>query len=325
MSKVIVLLTHSKDFYTIDRVEEAISRKGCHPFRFNTDRFPQHIKLSIGLKGQEIQLSLKGEDEEKTFNAGEIYSVWLRKIGHPDIDENMDPLLRKGCIRESKETLAVFLNQLGGVRWIDPLPAVQKAENKFYQLQVAQSVGILTPNTLISNDPLRVRHFYRQLQGDMIAKMLTPLTVSMEGNTPFVYTRRVQPGDLNDAESLCYSPMVFQEHIPKECELRIIYVDGKLFTGAIPSRELLEENQVDWRTIKSGKFRWEHFEVSDEFAGKLRKFMKKIGLRFGALDVILKPDGHYVFLEVNPTGEWGMLERDLGLPISQAIADVLTR
>ncbi|NEO45670.1 MAG: MvdC family ATP-grasp ribosomal peptide maturase, partial [Moorea sp. SIO4A3] len=38
---------------------------------------------------------------------------------------------------------------------------------------------------------------------------------------------------------------------------------------------------------------------------------------------IVTPDGEYVFLEVNPTGEWGMLERDLGYPISDAIADAL--
>ncbi|MEM8805469.1 MAG: MvdC family ATP-grasp ribosomal peptide maturase, partial [Cyanobacteria bacterium P01_G01_bin.38] len=31
----------------------------------------------------------------------------------------------------------------------------------------------------------------------------------------------------------------------------------------------------------------------------------------------------HVFLEVNPCGEWGMLERDLGYSISGAIADAL--
>jgi hypothetical protein len=32
-----------------------------------------------------------------------------------------------------------------------------------------------------------------------------------------------------------------------------------------------------------------------------------------------------VFLEVNPHGEWGMLQRDLGLPIGEAIAAALIR
>ena len=33
------------------------------------------------------------------------------------------------------------------------------------------------------------------------------------------------------------------------------------------------------------------------------------------------PDDRHVFLEMNPAGEWGMLERELSLPISEAIAE----
>ena len=325
-NKVVLLLTHSKDYYTIDRVEEALSHQGFRPFRFNTDQFPQEIRLSIGINPREIHSTLTIGRDEKTLDPGDIYSVWLRKIGAPQIDKDMDPLLRNGCINESRHTLGIFLNLLDRVRWIDPAAQVRKIENdKFFQLQAAQLVGILTPITLITNDPVKVRHFYEQRQGNIIAKMLTSLTISMEGNTPFVYTRRVQQEDLNDADLLCYSPMVFQEYIPKEYELRIIYVDGDLYTGAISSRALPENNGTDWRTAKSEKFKWECFNVPGELARKIRKLMKTLGLCFGAIDVILTPDGRYFFLEVNPTGEWGMLERDLELPISNAIARALTR
>ena len=51
--------------------------------------------------------------------------------------------------------------------------------------------------------------------------------------------------------------------------------------------------------------------------------MSELGLVFGAVDLICTPEREYVFLEVNPSGEWGMLERDLGLPISEAIAKAL--
>jgi glutathione synthase/RimK-type ligase-like ATP-grasp enzyme len=51
--------------------------------------------------------------------------------------------------------------------------------------------------------------------------------------------------------------------------------------------------------------------------------MCKLQLVYGAIDLIRTPAGEHVFLEVNPGGEWGMLERDLGLPISEAIADAL--
>lgn len=324
--KITLLLTHSHDFYTIDRVEQAVARKGGRPYRFNTDRFPEHIKLSILMDGGEPVLSLVDGDSETVINGKDIQSVWLRKTGAPHIDKNMDAVLRKGCIKESKEVLDIFLNHLhtDAVRWMDPPSAVRKAENKLFQLNLAQSAGIRVPQTLITNSPEDLKHFYRNLNGNVVAKMLTPLTVSMSGKTPFVFTSRVKEEDLDDAGMLRYSPMAFQEYIPKDYELRIAYVDGKLLTGAVSAKKIGADT-TDWRAAQTEHFQWERFTVKEAFAEKLRSFMKRIGLSFGAVDVIVQPNGEYVFLEVNPTGEWGMLERDLELPISDAIAEFLVR
>lgn len=46
-------------------------------------------------------------------------------------------------------------------------------------------------------------------------------------------------------------------------------------------------------------------------------------LNYGAIDIIVTPDGRHVFLEVNPVGEFFWLERYPGLPIAESIADVL--
>jgi glutathione synthase/RimK-type ligase-like ATP-grasp enzyme len=51
--------------------------------------------------------------------------------------------------------------------------------------------------------------------------------------------------------------------------------------------------------------------------------MKTLGLSFGALDLILTPQGEYVFLEVNPSGQWVWIEDKLDLPISRSIAEWL--
>ncbi len=44
--KVVLLLTHSGDFFTIDRVAEAIEKKGATPFRLDTDKFPLEVQLA---------------------------------------------------------------------------------------------------------------------------------------------------------------------------------------------------------------------------------------------------------------------------------------
>jgi hypothetical protein len=49
----------------------------------------------------------------------------------------------------------------------------------------------------------------------------------------------------------------------------------------------------------------------------------QLGLVFGAVDLICTPSGDHVFLELNPCGEFFWLERTPGLPISDAIANLL--
>lgn len=51
--------------------------------------------------------------------------------------------------------------------------------------------------------------------------------------------------------------------------------------------------------------------------------MNNLGLRFGALDFLVRPSGEWVFLEINPNGQWAWIEDKTGLPIAAAIADAL--
>jgi glutathione synthase/RimK-type ligase-like ATP-grasp enzyme len=62
-----------------------------------------------------------------------------------------------------------------------------------------------------------------------------------------------------------------------------------------------------------------------EIAQPLTLLMNKLGLSYGAVDLIRTPAGDHVFLEVNSGGEWGMLERDLEYPISDALARALLK
>ena len=116
--------------------------------------------------------------------------------------------------------------------------------------------------------------------------------------------------------------MVFQERIPKSLELRIAYVAGKFFVGALDASRSAG-GQVDWRRATPGECQWQHAEISPELEAQLSMLMNKLRLVYGAIDIIRTPAGEHVFLEVNPGGEWGMLERDLNLPISEAIAGAL--
>jgi glutathione synthase/RimK-type ligase-like ATP-grasp enzyme len=319
---MILLLTHSEDFYTIDLVKDSLASLGADSLRVNMDSFPTELRLSqfIAQDGRKVEMGLG----ESRLDTSLIQAVWMRKYWPPRISPSIDPDFRDGSFRESKEALDIFLHSLSHLPCIDPLWTVQKANNKFFQLEAAKAAGIRVPRTLITNDPERMKEFYRKAGTGVIAKMLTQLQSSMNGTSFFVYTSKVTEDHLEDADMLTDCPMTFQEYVEKDHELRIIYIDGEFYTGKIDASASMM-GKVDWRKSQPGEVSWEHSELPVEIKEKLSGLMGATGLVYGAIDMIFSTEGEYVFLEVNPTGEWGMLQRDLGLPISDAIARALIK
>jgi MvdC family ATP-grasp ribosomal peptide maturase len=317
---VVLLLTHSSDFYTIDLVSQAVTRRGVRPVRFNTDLFPSSVKLSARA-GDERTAHIVTEAGEE-ISAAEVCAVWARKLWSPLMADDLDERYRAMCVAESIAALEGFLDALHEARWVNDLQRQRAAENKQRQLRLAARAGLRVPRTLVTNDPLAARQFFAETDGQTVAKLLRPIAVSMDADTPFVYTSRVREEDLAGAETLRHSPMVFQELVPKACELRVAYVAGETFAGALDASGT-SRGQTDWRRVAPEECSWQNAQLPDEVANGLQALMSELGLVFGAVDLICTPAGDYVFLEVNPGGEWGMLERDLGLPISEAIADAL--
>ncbi|MFM7439537.1 MAG: hypothetical protein ACKO2V_13205, partial [Snowella sp.] len=179
------------------------------------------------------------------------------------------------------------------------------------QLRLASEIGLMIPPTLVTNNADSAREFFSQVQGKMVSKLLTAIAHSMESPEFFLYTSRVKEEDLKELESLRYCPMVFQAEIPKQLELRIIVVNGQTFVGALESSQY-NHSAVDWQRPGIDPGAWQHHTLPESLLKQLQVFMTNLELNFGAFDFILTPEGEYVFLEVNPCGEWGMLERDLG-------------
>jgi MvdC family ATP-grasp ribosomal peptide maturase len=314
------MLTHSGDFYTVDLVSQALARRGTRPIRFNTDLFPSSVKLSARA-GDERAAHLYTNAGEQ-ISAAEVRAVWARKLWMPRMADDLDERYRLMCVRESAAALEGFLDALHDARWVNDLQRERAAENKQRQLRLAARAGLRVPRTLVTNDPAAARQFFAETEGQTVAKLLRPLTVSMDAAQPFVYTSRVREEDLACAEALRHSPMVFQELIPKARELRVVCVAGEAFAGALDASGT-SRGQTDWRRAEPGECRWQKAQLPAEVASGLRALMSELSLVFGAVDLIRTPSGEHVFLEVNPSGEWGMLERDLGLPISEAIAEAL--
>jgi glutathione synthase/RimK-type ligase-like ATP-grasp enzyme len=77
---------------------------------------------------------------------------------------------------------------------------------------------------------------------------------------------------------------------------------------------------VDWRQTENPELPHHHTTIPDALADRLRELLRMLGLSFGAIDLVKTPEDDYVFLEVNPSGQWLWLDDKLDLGITRAVA-----
>jgi MvdD family ATP-grasp ribosomal peptide maturase len=302
---------------------KAIEAQGGQAFRFDTDRFPTEVSLDIYYtNGRKRQILSAGEQK---LDLTEVSSVWYRRIAiGARIPRAMESQFREASVKESEVTIKGMIASVKGFH-LDRLPSIRLADNKQLQLQVAREIGLDTPRTLITNNPQTVKEFADECEQGMVTKMLSSFAIyDKQGQEQVVFTNPVTTSDLEYLDGLRFCPMTFQEKVPKALELRITIVGERVFTAAIDSQRC-QRAKDDWRREGVSLINsWEPYDLPEDVEQKLFKLMAYFGLNYGAIDVIFTPDGRYVFLEINPVGEFFWLECcPPHFPISQAIADVL--
>lgn len=319
----VLIFTFSNDNESIPLVVKAIEAKGKKAFRFDTDRFPTEVKLDIYSGDFEGGIVTDGEHK---LDLSEVSSVWYRRMRYgAKLPDSMDQQFREASLKECRLTVRGLIASLPGFHF-DPMINVDRANNKQLQLQIARQLGLLIPRTLTSNNPEAVKQFAQECKEQgIVTKMLSQFAIYGENKEEnVVFTSPVTDDDLDNLEGLSFCPMTFQENVPKALELRTIIVGKQVFTAAINSQQL-DGATYDWR--KEGRAlteKWQAYNLPEDIEKKLLQLTAYFGLNYGAIDIIVTPDGRHVFLEINPVGEFFWLELFAPyFPISQAIAEIL--
>jgi MvdD family ATP-grasp ribosomal peptide maturase len=318
----VLIITRSDDNESVQMVVQAIERKGGEAIRFDTDRYPTETRLTAYYgAGDDERLTLTNNQGE--FNLREVTAVWHRRLNYgAQLPNTLDRQLRNASLGETRAAAQGMLASLKAFR-MDALQRIRHAENKQLQLQVARELGLDCPRTLTTNEPSAVRAFAETCEGRLVTKMLSSFAVYEEGRELVVFTNPLKPEDLEDLSGLSLCPMTFQEQIPKALELRATVVGTRIMTASIDSQASARAAH-DWRRDGLRMIEdWQPYQLPLEVEEKILRLMDYFVLNYGAIDIIVTPDGRHVFLEVNPVGEFFWLERHPGLPIADAIADVL--
>lgn len=245
----------------------------------------------------------------------DVTAVWRRRhTGY-----GLHPALRDDAAREFawSETHEATQGALLAMdcAWFNHPAADDRAQLKIVQLRTARQLGLEVPATLVTSDPVAARSFVETTPGPVIRKAFRNLECAN------AHTRVVTADDLAVIDTVRYAPVIFQEYVPAALDLRITMVDGEVFAAAIKSDPAYH---ADYRPGLPSASVTAHV-LRDQVADRLRSLCTALGLRYGAIDLRLTPEGQHVFLEVNPAGEFLFISERTGQPVAQAIADALDR
>ena len=297
-----------------DEVVRILGERGTNVTRVNSEDLPFDGSLSIDFQsasGTTLQYNGKGITAQ---------AIWYRRVRTPPKPEKMDSGIYDFCLRENRATL------LGGLmtqrtRWMNHPAAVWQAEFKPLQLRAAQDVGLRIPKTLVSNDPDAIARAQTQF-GSMIVKPARSGHFWQGGEEYAIFTSALSAEHLDSLDDARWTPSIYQELLPKEVDVRVTFVGGKFFAAAIHS-QTDPAAAIDWRKTENAGLPHSKIELPDLLLERLQRLMALLGLEFGCIDLVKTPRGEYIFLEVNPSGQWLWLDDKLDLGISAAVADWL--
>jgi glutathione synthase/RimK-type ligase-like ATP-grasp enzyme len=124
------------------------------------------------------------------------------------------------------------------------------------------------------------------------------------------------------APSLARCPIYTQQYVEKRFEHRAMVIGDQVLNCRMDT-QASERTRIDFRRYDFAAVRHEPCALPSDIEAKLLAFMSAAELRYGAIDLIETPDGDFVFLEVNPSGQWEWISHFAGLDIPSAVARLL--
>src|SRR3989338_6716232 len=318
-----ILTIGNSGAYEIDAFQcvlNELCKRGVTAIMLKQDKCLQGDTLLYTVDGRESRSCAIIDGQEYDIN--DFETIWYMKPYLPKELLGFEPAKYRQMIHRQFYTLRESLWSLfGNKNWINDPWAMHKADNKIYQMDLALKLGFAVPKTLVTSDPDKVREFYKMLKGRMIVKLLAASPILDE----VIYTNLVTPEYMKQIDSVKFSPSIFQECVIKDYELRVTVVGDKIFTVKIYSQED-EGTTLDWRrkpSINDFDVKMEKVSLPDTITRKIFAYLEKLGLRYGSFDFIVTPDGDYVFLDINPNGQWYFVQLRTEFQVASALADLL--
>lgn len=275
----------------------------------------------INISEESFKLEING----KVLLSNEIEAVWFRKLKFTITNSMVHVRNRNLCHLEYRvneylnmenEVQADFINKIlkSSCKCIGNNDCMYV--NKLWQLKVAQKVGLSIPKTRIfcskEAHSMNLKSNKYITKGIYESLIMNDGVISCGSGTELI--------DITEIMSSEYSASLFQENIIKKFELRVFYLFGETFGMCIYS-QTNKKTIVDYRNYdQNNQNRMVPFLLPSKINIKIDKLMKGLDLQSGSIDFIVTSKNDFVFLEVNPVGQFGFVSYLCNFNIEKHIA-----
>lgn len=318
LDKSIIVFTKIFD-PTADVVILQLQKEKKEPIRLNTEEIPLDSSFDFNLDTLKWEGNININTSKRSINVNEVRSIWWRRPSHLQFPVNFSENEKRFAKSEMFSVLGGFWRILD-CYWMSFPTSIRNAEYKIEQLQRASQMGFEVPRTLVTMKPDRVREFAACLEDQMIFKVFSDpfLCQTFDKHENGLQETSFQPlvtkttlitekelAQLHPEKLI--PPCLFQEYIPKRVELRVTVIGDEVFVAEIDS-QAREETRIDWRDY-SVDITYRKATLPLEIEERCLKFVRSYNLNYSAIDLILTPDGRYVFLENNPNGQFVFVQQ----------------
>lgn len=191
--------------------------------------------------------------------------------------------------------------------------------NRLEILEIARQCGLQVPKFAVVTNMNEVYH-YCNLWGHCVSKAISNgLYNEVNLKRFYTYTELINPEDLEPDVNIF--PSLISECIEKAYEIRSFYLAGDFYSMSIFSQSD-ELTKIDFR--KYANNRNEPFELPAIIKNKTKKLFDMIGINTGSVDYMVNTTGDFIFLEINPVGQYGMTDYPCNFELDYRIANYLT-
>jgi len=273
------------------------------------------------------QLTISFPSSKRYLPFDSVYVIWNRRWSIGDFvpseytsNKEVDSDIRKNLISELNTLDRYIWNNFDNAKWLDKFQDIYV--NKLKILDLAHQIGFKIPNGLLTTCKEELIKFKNKYSNIICKSISDNIAIQTDEYFFYGYTNEISDGILKELPD-SFFPSFFQESIDKQVEIRVFYLFGDIYAMAIFS-QTDEKTKADFRRYNDkNPNRNVPFNLPTQIEDLIHEFMKRSGLNSASFDFILSNEDEYVFLEVNPVGQFGMVSKPCNYNLEKKIAEKL--